>query len=81
MDQRNNHFVEISGRIAAGRRFCEFLASGGRVLEQPDENAWRDVTLEVMEKERDRVAELERVRSLLYPDLAAEETYGVFSTH
>jgi len=81
MDRRTHHFVEISGRIAASRRFCEFLASGGKVLEEPDKAVWRDITIEVMEKERERVKQLERVRSLLYPDLAAQESCGSVSTH
>lgn len=80
MDQRTSHYVEISGRIASGKRFCEFLASGGKVMQQPDEADWRDVTSEVMERERVRLGELERVRSLLYPDLAKEDLCPPFST-
>lgn len=80
MDQRTSHYVEISGRIASGKRFCEFLASGGKVWQQPSETVWRDVTIEVMERERTRLDELERVRSLLYPDLADEDVGLQFST-
>lgn len=80
MDQRTSHYVEISGRIASGKRFCEFLASGGKVWQQPDAKVWRDVTVEVMERESRRLRELEHTRSLLYPDLASEEACFPFST-
>ncbi|WP_086994530.1 hypothetical protein [Rhizobium sullae] len=73
MDHRFNHYVEITSRIRSGRSFCEFIASGGMVWDQPAGASWRNVTIEVMERERRNVEELERIRLRLYPDLAAED--------
>jgi hypothetical protein len=64
-------YIELSGRIASCARFCEFLASGGRVLDRGHDAGWRDVTAEVLERERRKVDELEQVCRLLYPELAS----------
>jgi hypothetical protein len=79
MNYRTNQYVEISGEIESKKRFCEFLVSGGKVLDLPSET-WRDVTVQVMDRERRTIAELERVRSVLYPDLIPDTSSSV-GTH
>lgn len=73
MNDRLNRYVEITSRINCGRRFCEFLESGGTVWDQPVGSSWRNVTAEAIERERLTVERLERVRSRLYPDLIVKE--------
>jgi hypothetical protein len=79
MNDRLNRYVEITSRIKCGRRFCEFLESGGTVWDQPAGSSWRNVTAEAMEKERRTVERLERVRSQLYPDLVVKEVTPLYS--
>jgi hypothetical protein len=79
MNDRLNRYVEISTRIKCGRRFCEFLESGGTVWEQPAGSSWRNVTAEAIERERRTVERLERVRSRLYPDLLVKEVTQPYS--
>jgi hypothetical protein len=81
MDHRFNQYVEITTRIRSGRRFCEFLASGGTVWDQPPGSSWRNVTIETMERERQKVRELEGLRARLYPDLAAEDVAPPLYSH
>lgn len=73
MDYRLAHYLEISSRIRSRKNFCEFLACGGSVWDKPNGSAWRNVTVDVMERERRTIEQLECVRSRLYPDMAAEE--------
>ncbi len=73
MNPRTNYYIEITTRILAGRGFCEFLASGGTVWDQPCGSDWRNVTSEMMVRERLKVEELERMRCRLYPELAGED--------
>lgn len=73
MDSRQNYYIEITTRIRAGRGFCEFLASGGTVWDQPRGADWRNVTSEMIARERRKVEELERIRSRLYPEFADDD--------
>ncbi|QPB22745.1 hypothetical protein [Rhizobium sp. 007] len=73
MDAYTNHYVELSSRLRSAQAFCEFLASGGRVWDQPDGTAWRDVTAETVQRELPKVRALETLRRQLYPDVAAED--------
>jgi hypothetical protein len=74
MDAYTNHYVELSSRLRSAQAFCEFLASGGRVWDQPDGAAWRDVTAEAEKRELQKVRALETLRRQLYPDVAAEDS-------
>ena len=64
MDHR---YMELSGEIASARQFCEFLDAGGRVQERNHDGLWRDVTSEVLRRERRRIEELECARGILPP--------------
>ncbi len=73
MSCRANRYAELSGRIASAAKFCEFLDAGGRVLTEGDSAGWRDVTADVLHKERSKVRALERIRTLLYADMVRED--------
>jgi hypothetical protein len=81
MDRSPDYYIEITGRIASSTQFCEFLDAGGKVLDAANDAAWRDVTFEVLQRERRRIGELERIRRLLYPDLDTGELGPQASAH
>jgi hypothetical protein len=81
MDYRLAQYVEITSRIRSSRRYCEFLASGGTVWDQPAGLDWQNVTAEVFARERKKVEQLENVRLRLYPDLAEEEISPPLYSH
>lgn len=68
MDRIPDSYIEISGRIASSARFCEFLGEGGKVFNSANDAGWRDVTSGVLQRERRKIVELERIRRLLHPD-------------
>ncbi len=76
MSRRANRYAELSGRIVSAARFCEFLDAGGRVLTEEDSSGWRDVTADVLHKERHNLHQLERIRALLYADMVANSDLG-----
>ena len=81
MSRRANHYAELSGRIVSAAKFCEFLDAGGRVMTGEDSSGWRDVTADVLHKERIKVRELERIRSLLYSDMVQKDNEPSFRMH
>lgn len=46
-----------------------------------DSSGWRDVTADVLHKERIKVRELERIRSLLYSDMVRKDNEPSFMMH
>lgn len=81
MSRRANRYAELSGRIVSAARFCEFLDAGGRVLTEEDNSGWRDVTDDVLHKERHKVRQLERLRALLYADMVETDDRPASTMH
>jgi hypothetical protein len=74
MEYLDGRYFELSGLIASRVSFCEFLNSGGRVMKPGIDAGWRDVTAEVLAIEWQKIDELERRRSALFPNFEIDGT-------
>jgi hypothetical protein len=69
-----DNYVDITGRIKSGKRYCAFLASEGSVWDQPEGGGpWRNITEDALRREQHVIAFLERLRMRLYPERARRE--------